>query len=98
MQVFNLTDLARNWSTLKHAAAKDPIALAERRKTRFVLMAVEDYEKLSAGAKDPRQVFKLDEAPTDLAALMVEGLAEITTLQISPNPPSPDSSTRLPPT
>lgn len=74
MQVFNFTELARNWSSLKHAAARAPVALAERRKTRFILMAVEDFEALTARAKDPRQAFKLADVPDDLAELMIEGL------------------------
>lgn len=74
MQTFNLTDLARQWSTLKHAATRAPVALTERSKPRFILMAVEDYERLRARAKDPRRSFKLDEIPADLEQPLLEGL------------------------
>ena len=74
MQVFNLTDLARNWSAMKHAATRAPVALTERSKPRFVLMAVEDYDRLSARAKDPRRAFRTDDAPEDLEAPFLPGL------------------------
>jgi len=74
VQFFNLTDLARNWSAMKHAATRAPVGLTERNRPRFVLMAVEDYEKLSSGGSDARRAFKTNNIPSDLEAAMVDGL------------------------
>ena len=74
MQNFRLSELARNWSALKHAATRAPVAITERNKPRFVLMAVEDYDRLQARAIDSRRAFKVDQAPEDLAELLTDGL------------------------
>lgn len=74
MQNFRLSELARNWSALKHAATRAPVAITERNKPRFVLMAIEDFDRLRARATDPRRAFKVDDAPDDLADLFAQGL------------------------
>lgn len=74
MQNFRLSELARNWSALKHAATRAPVAITERNRPRFVLMAIEDYDRLQARAADPRRAFRVDQAPDDLAQLLTEGL------------------------
>jgi hypothetical protein len=77
MQFFNLTDLARNWSAMKHAATRAPVGLTERNRPRFVLMAVEDYERLNSGRTDGRRAFRTDDIPSDLEAPMLEGLERL---------------------
>jgi len=74
MQVFNFTDLARNWSELKHAAARSPVTLAERKRPRFVLMALEDYRRLAGRQEDPRRVFATNDIPEDLLEPVLAGL------------------------
>jgi PHD/YefM family antitoxin component YafN of YafNO toxin-antitoxin module len=69
MQSFTTVDLLRNLKTVTHAAARQPVGITQHRQVRFVLMAIEDFEQLTAQAADPRQAF--------LTADMPEGLREI---------------------
>lgn len=59
---------------MKHAATRAPVGLTERNRPRFVLMAVEDYEKLNGVRIDARRAFRTDDIPADLAAPMLKGL------------------------
>jgi PHD/YefM family antitoxin component YafN of YafNO toxin-antitoxin module len=47
MKCFALADLAHDPSAIRHEAALAPVALTERDAPRFVLMAIEDYQRLS---------------------------------------------------
>jgi prevent-host-death family protein len=56
-----LVDLLRDLKTVTHAAAREPVAITQHRKPRFVLMAIEDFERLQAGVVGPRKAYRLDE-------------------------------------
>lgn len=75
MRQFSTVDLLRDLKTVTHAAARAPIAITQHRKPRFVLMAIEDFDKLKA--VDPRKSFKAGETPPKLAKLLLEGLDRI---------------------
>jgi len=77
MREFSTVELLRDLKTVTHAAARAPVAITQHRKARFVLMAVEDYERLKADSADPRRAYRTDETPADLAALLVAGLDRI---------------------
>lgn len=69
---FKAADLARQTSDLFDAAIRSPIAITKHRKPKFVLMSMDQYQKLSR--ETSQQVYMINEMPEDLKALMVEGL------------------------
>ena len=76
MRQFSTVELLRDLKTVTHAAARAPIAITQHRKPRFVLMAIEDFEKMR-GNPDPRRVYRIEETPPELARLIGEGLRKI---------------------
>jgi prevent-host-death family protein len=77
MRAFSTVDLLRDLKTVTHAATRAPITITQHRKPRFVLMAIEDYEKLQHGNPDPRKAYRVEETPPELAKLIGEGLQKI---------------------
>ncbi len=77
MREFSTVELLRDLKTVTHAAAREPVAITQHRKQRFVLMAIEDFEKLRAGSPDPRKAYAAGETPPELAAKLAEGLDRI---------------------
>ncbi len=74
MRNFSTVELLRDLKTVTHAAAREPVAITQHRKVRFVMMAIEDFVRLSSGAQDPRRVFRTEETPPELAALFEPAL------------------------
>lgn len=62
MQTFALSELARKSGAVRHEAARAPVTITDRNQPRFVLMAIEDYNRLTRREEYPRRVL-------DLAAL-----------------------------
>jgi prevent-host-death family protein len=75
MKSFPLSDLARNTAAVRHEAARAPVAITERNTPRFVLMAIEDFERLTGQRNDPRRAYKLNDMPPEDAELLIAGLA-----------------------
>lgn len=73
MQKFTTVELLRDLKSVTHAAAREPVAITQHRKARFVLMAIEDFERLNA-QPDVRRAYRAEETPAGLAGLIVEGL------------------------
>ena len=48
MRKFSTVELLRDLKTVTHAAARAPVAITQHRKPRFVLMALEDFDRLQA--------------------------------------------------
>lgn len=69
--------MLRDLKTVAHAAAREPVAITQHRKARFVLMAIEDYERLKMARPDPRKAYRSDETPAGLAELLASGLDRI---------------------
>lgn len=74
MRNFSTVDLLRDFKSVTHAAAREPVAITQHRKVRFVMMAVEDYEQLAAAGKDPRRVVRTDQTPQELADIFLPAL------------------------
>ena len=74
MDTFSTVELLRDLKTVTHAAARAPVAITQHRRARFVLMAVEDYDRLSAQAADPRRVLRTEDTPDDIRALLAPAL------------------------
>jgi prevent-host-death family protein len=79
MRAFSTVELLRDLKTVTHAAAREPVAITQHRKPRFVLMAIEDFERLQAAGTDPRKAYRVEETPRELADLLVAGLDRIVT-------------------
>lgn len=77
MKEFSTVELLRDLKTVTHAAAREPVAITQHRKPRFVLMALEDYERLKSVSADLRRVYRVEETPPELAALLSAGLDRI---------------------
>ena len=76
MRAFSTVDLLRDLKTVTHAAAREPVAITQHRKPRFVLMAIEDFDRLRA-ASDPRKVYRTEETSPELADILLAGLDKI---------------------
>jgi prevent-host-death family protein len=76
MQKFTTVELLRDLKTVTHAATREPVAITQHRKPRFVLMAIEDFERLSV-QPDVRRAYQTTDTPPDLAGLIIEGLDRI---------------------
>jgi prevent-host-death family protein len=79
MRAFSTVELLRDLKTVTHAAAREPVAITQHRKPRFVLMAIEDFERLRAAHLDPRRAYRVEETPRELADHLVAGLDRIVT-------------------
>jgi PHD/YefM family antitoxin component YafN of YafNO toxin-antitoxin module len=70
MREFSTVDLLRDLKTVTHAAARGPVAITQHRKARFVLMAIEDFERLKAANSDPRKSYRVEEPPPSWRAYL----------------------------
>ena len=77
MREFSTVDLLRDLKTVTHAATREPVAITQHRKPRFVLMAIEDFERLRIGRQDPRKSYLVEDTPVELATLLTDGLDRI---------------------
>jgi hypothetical protein len=77
MREFSTVDLLRDLKTVTHAAAREPVAITQHRKARFVLMAIEDFERLKATNPDPRRAYRVEDTPPELAGVIAAGLDHI---------------------
>ena len=76
MRTFSTVDLVRDIKEVTHAATREPVAITHHRRARYVLMAIEDYERL-AKAADPRRAYGPGEAPADIVDIFLPHLAEL---------------------
>lgn len=76
MRHFSTVELTQQIATVTQAAIKAPVAITQHRKPKFVLMTMEDFERMN-GANDPRRVYRAGETPADLSALILRHFDEI---------------------
>ena len=74
MRNFSTVDVLRDFKSVTHAAAREPVAITQHRKVRFVMMAIEDFEQLSAAGKDPRRVVLTEQSPPELTEIFAPAL------------------------
>ncbi|HEY1709886.1 MAG TPA: type II toxin-antitoxin system prevent-host-death family antitoxin [Rhizomicrobium sp.] len=85
MRSFSTVDLLRDLKTVTHAASRSPVTITQHRKPRFVLMAVEDYERLRNPDPDPRKVYRTKDTPPELREMFLEALDRIADGEDAPN-------------
>lgn len=73
MRTFSTVELTQQIGTVTHIASKEPVAITQHRKARFVLMSIEDYEKMHERMR-PRQVYGIGETPPELADMLATEL------------------------
>ena len=66
MKRFSTVDLDKNLGDVKASAAREPVIITEHRRDRFVMMAIEDFERLRRQS-DPQRVYGPGETPVELA-------------------------------
>ncbi len=74
MRSFTTVELLRDLKSVTHVAAKEPVAITQHRKVRFVMMAVEDFEQLSSARLDPRRAIETEHTPHEIAAIFEPAL------------------------
>ena len=70
MRKFSTVELMRDIKTVTMAADRQPVAITQHRKPRYVLMTYDDFEKMAHRNEDPRRVYGPGETPPDLAAII----------------------------
>ncbi|MBB4000136.1 type II toxin-antitoxin system Phd/YefM family antitoxin [Aureimonas pseudogalii] len=73
MQKFSTVELLRDIKTVTMAADRQPVAITQHRKPRYVLMTYDDFAAMKAQS-DPRMVYGAGETPPDLAAMILPEL------------------------
>lgn len=73
MRQFSTVELTQQIGTVTHAASREPVTITQHRKPRFVLMSIEDYERMQAQGR-PRRVYGPGEAPPELAGMLADEL------------------------
>jgi prevent-host-death family protein len=76
MQEFSTVELLRDIKTVTMAADRQPVAITQHRKPRYVLMTYEDFANI-AKQKDTRQVFGPGETPPELADFILPELDKL---------------------
>ena len=66
MRRFSTVDLDKKLGDVKAVAAREPVIITEHRKDRFVMMTIEDFERLRR-CGDPQRVYGAGETPGDIA-------------------------------
>jgi PHD/YefM family antitoxin component YafN of YafNO toxin-antitoxin module len=74
MRTFSTVELLRELPTVIQAVARGPVAITRHRKPRYVLMAMEDYFRLT-GAADPQEAYETADLPESVRAELSAGLA-----------------------
>ncbi|WP_428393025.1 type II toxin-antitoxin system prevent-host-death family antitoxin [Lichenicoccus sp.] len=67
MQRFTTADLNRQVGAITDAAMRAPVVITHHRRPRFVLMSVDEYERLAkTSPSDPRTHFTLEDMPQEI--------------------------------
>jgi len=74
MAHFSLTDLSNRSGEVVEAAFRGPVEITRHGKRKFVLLTAEEYDRLVTAA-DTRRAFHADDAPDEVAALMLAALS-----------------------
>ena len=71
----SLTDLSNRSGEVVEAAFRGPVEITRRGKRKFVLLTAEEYDRLVSAA-DTRRAFHADDAPEEVAAMMLAALED----------------------
>jgi prevent-host-death family protein len=68
------SDLVRAIGDVTHAAVTEPVVITHHAKPRYVLMSIEQYDRLAKRAADPRRAYGAGEAPPELAEALLSAI------------------------
>lgn len=74
MKSFSTVDLNKHVGDVTEAAIRAPVYITRRKKPKFVLMTVEDYER--GGFEDSRRAFLAKDMPDDLQEIFMPAMDE----------------------
>ena len=74
MRAFSMTSLAHRTTTVTNAADRESVALTHHGKEKYILMRIEEYEKLTRRAFDPRHAGFTTEMPAMLQDMFFDGI------------------------
>ncbi|MGN6549000.1 MAG: type II toxin-antitoxin system prevent-host-death family antitoxin [Pararhizobium sp.] len=77
MRQFSTVELLRDIKTVTMAADRQPVAITQHRKPRYVLMTYEEFENMAGKVADPRKVFGPGETPAAIAEMILPALDEL---------------------
>lgn len=73
MRQFSTVELVQKLGIVTEAAMREPVAITHHRRPKFVLMAMEDYQKMTK-PHDPREAFLAEDMPDDKRQMLIEAL------------------------
>jgi hypothetical protein len=86
MRSFTSVELVSSVDTVKTAAVREPVAITEHRKPKFVLMSYDDYERMQ-GASDPNRAYCLEETPDAILDILKDEFRALDTRRAGRTPP-----------
>lgn len=75
MKQYQSTEITRKSGEILESALHSPVAITKYRKTKYVIMSADHYNKLALG-RDGREVFELHSAPQDVRDEMLAGIEQ----------------------
>jgi prevent-host-death family protein len=68
-RIFSTGDLSRHIGDVTHAASEAPVTITHHSKPRYILMSVEDFERMN-----PQRSYSVQDMPGDLAEAMIAAI------------------------
>jgi prevent-host-death family protein len=68
-RIFSTADLSRHIGDVTHAASEAPVMITHHSKPRYVLMSLEDFERIN-----PQKSYSVEDMPGDLAQAMIDAI------------------------
>jgi Antitoxin Phd_YefM, type II toxin-antitoxin system len=84
MRSFTSVELVSAVDTVKTAAAREPVAITEHRKPKFVLMSIDDYERMRGG-QDPNRAYRLEETPDAILDILKDEFNALDAKRLRPH-------------
>jgi hypothetical protein len=70
IETYSTTDLSNRIGEVWASAEKGPVGIRRNRKTRYVVMPVDDFDRLIENG-DPRRAYAVEELPGDLRDALI---------------------------
>ncbi len=77
-RIFSTADLSRHIGDVTHAASEAPVTITHHNKPRYILMSVEDFERIN-----PQKSYSVEDMPGDLAEAMIEAIDDLLSGKVS---------------
>jgi PHD/YefM family antitoxin component YafN of YafNO toxin-antitoxin module len=77
MRTFTMTSLANETGEVTDAADHAPVALTRDGRLRYVMLRIEEFDRLTARGNDPRRSLTTDETPKDIEDILADDLAAL---------------------